>query len=152
MGICLSANMVLTWCFYYCMWMISFIQGTILPSLLLWFNNWVLILTLKILVSFTTFFACRLTILILVYLSIKLSIRLICQHLLPNDNPLLTNPSSCRSLVGALQYLTITRPDLSIWVILLKITCKLVNAFWGMLGVLSMVFLLLLAISLFVYA
>lgn len=35
------------------------------------------------------------------------------QHLLPNDSPLLSNPTSYRSLVGALQYLTFTRLDLS---------------------------------------
>ena len=34
-------------------------------------------------------------------------------HLLPNDNPLLSDPTSYRSLVGALQYFTFTRPNLS---------------------------------------
>ena len=34
-------------------------------------------------------------------------------HLWPNDSPLLSNPTSYRSLVGALQYLTFIRPDLS---------------------------------------
>ena len=34
-------------------------------------------------------------------------------HLLPNDNPLLSDPKSYRSLVGALQYLTFTKLDLS---------------------------------------
>ena len=34
-------------------------------------------------------------------------------HLLPNDSPLLSNAKSYRSLVGALQYLTFTRPNLS---------------------------------------
>ena len=34
-------------------------------------------------------------------------------HLLPNDSPLLSNPKSYRSVVGALQYLTFTRLGLS---------------------------------------
>ena len=34
-------------------------------------------------------------------------------HLLPNDSPLVSNPTSYRTLVGALQYLTFTRLDLS---------------------------------------
>ena len=34
-------------------------------------------------------------------------------HLWPNDSPLLSNPTHYRSLVGALQYLTFTRSDLS---------------------------------------
>ena len=34
-------------------------------------------------------------------------------HLLPNDSPLLPVPKSYRSLVGALKYLTLTKPALS---------------------------------------
>ena len=35
------------------------------------------------------------------------------QHLLPRDSPSLSDATSYKSLVGALQYLTFTRPDLS---------------------------------------
>ena len=34
-------------------------------------------------------------------------------HLVPANSPLLTYPTAYRSLVGALQYMTFTRPDLS---------------------------------------
>ena len=34
-------------------------------------------------------------------------------HLVPANSPLLTYPTAYRSLVGALQYITFTRPDLS---------------------------------------
>ena len=78
MRIYLFTSMVHIWFFFYSMWMTLSLHGTILPSLLLLFNCWVLILISKILVFFTTFLGCRLTILILVCLFIKLCMPLIC--------------------------------------------------------------------------
>ena len=142
----------------------------ILPSLLLSFSFWVLILTLRILVFFTIFLACKLSMLLQVCLCIKLSMPLICwpsllwqivslvrtitlqisilcpmtilSYLIPLLIEALLVPFNISPLLGLTCPLLFSRL-VSLWVILLKITCQLLSAFGDTLGVLFTMVLLL---------